>query len=129
MGRQLAYCAKFDQLPVAMKAVKPTVFVAVPRVYEKIRQAVEGEVGCVAGEAEDFELGAGSGEGASGGDSGGKDAECAELEDCEQAGVLEDSRGVWRARRRCLSRVGRRWGWIRRDGLRMWGFGSLKGMG
>jgi long-chain acyl-CoA synthetase len=42
-GARLAYCAKFDQLPVAMKTVKPTVFVAVPRVYEKIRQAVEGK--------------------------------------------------------------------------------------
>jgi long-chain acyl-CoA synthetase len=39
----LAYCAKFDQLPAAMKAVKPTIFVAVPRVFEKIRQAVEGK--------------------------------------------------------------------------------------
>jgi long-chain acyl-CoA synthetase len=42
-GAQLAYCPKFDLLPAAMKAVKPTVFVAVPRVYEKIRQAVEGK--------------------------------------------------------------------------------------
>ena len=39
----LAYCPKFDQLPGAMKAVQPTIFVAVPRVYEKIRQAVEGK--------------------------------------------------------------------------------------
>ena len=39
----LAYCPKFDRLPAAMKAVKPTIFVAVPRVYEKIRQAVEGK--------------------------------------------------------------------------------------
>ena len=39
----VAYCAKFDQLPVAMKFVKPTIIVAVPRVYEKIRQAVEGK--------------------------------------------------------------------------------------
>ena len=42
-GTQLAYCPKFDQLAAAMKEVKPTVFVAVPRVYEKIRQAVEGK--------------------------------------------------------------------------------------
>jgi long-chain acyl-CoA synthetase len=42
-GAKVAYCPKFDQLPVAMKAVKPTILVAVPRVYEKIRQAVEGK--------------------------------------------------------------------------------------
>ncbi len=42
-GVRLAYCAKFDQLPAAMKSVNPTIFVAVPRVYEKIRQAVEGK--------------------------------------------------------------------------------------
>lgn len=42
-GTRLAYCAKFDQLPEAMKIVQPTIFVAVPRVYEKIRQAVEAK--------------------------------------------------------------------------------------
>ncbi|MCU1224482.1 MAG: AMP-dependent synthetase and ligase [Edaphobacter sp.] len=42
-GTKLAYCSKFDLLPAAMKAVQPTIFVAVPRVYEKIRQAVEGK--------------------------------------------------------------------------------------
>lgn len=42
-GTKLAYCAKFDLLPAAMKAVQPTIFVGVPRVYEKIRQAVEGK--------------------------------------------------------------------------------------
>ncbi len=40
-GAQVAYCAQFDKLPQAMKEVRPTVFVGVPRVYEKIRQAVE----------------------------------------------------------------------------------------
>jgi long-chain acyl-CoA synthetase len=42
-GARLAYCPKFEHLPKAMKAVQPTIFVAVPRVYEKIRQAVEAK--------------------------------------------------------------------------------------
>ena len=37
----VAYCGSFDRLPAAMAAVKPTVFVGVPRVYEKFRQEVE----------------------------------------------------------------------------------------
>src|ERR1700755_2839496 len=41
-GVKLAYCPRFEKLPDAMKVVQPTIFVAVPRVYEKIRQAVEG---------------------------------------------------------------------------------------
>jgi long-chain acyl-CoA synthetase len=40
-GVQVAYCSKFDTLPQAMKEIRPTVFVGVPRVFEKIRQAVE----------------------------------------------------------------------------------------
>jgi long-chain acyl-CoA synthetase len=39
----LAHCPHFNQISVAMKQVKPTLLVAVPRVYEKIRQAVEGK--------------------------------------------------------------------------------------
>jgi len=39
----LAYCPKFDSIRDAMQAIKPTIFVAVPRVYEKIRQGVEGK--------------------------------------------------------------------------------------
>src|SRR6266702_187722 len=42
-GSTLAYCPTFDQIKAAMEAVKPTIFVAVPRVYEKIRQGVEGK--------------------------------------------------------------------------------------
>lgn len=37
----VAYCPGFDKLPAAMKNVHPTVFVAVPRVYEKVRQETE----------------------------------------------------------------------------------------
>jgi long-chain acyl-CoA synthetase len=40
-GSQVAYCSQFDKLPQAMKEIRPTVLVGVPRVYEKIRQAVE----------------------------------------------------------------------------------------
>jgi long-chain acyl-CoA synthetase len=40
-GVQVAYCSQFDKLPQAMRQVRPTVFVGVPRVFEKIRQEVE----------------------------------------------------------------------------------------
>jgi long-chain acyl-CoA synthetase len=40
-GAQVAYCSQFENLIVALKQVRPTVFVGVPRVYEKIRQGVE----------------------------------------------------------------------------------------
>lgn len=40
-GAQVIYCSQFDKLPQAMREVRPTVFVGVPRVYEKIRQEVE----------------------------------------------------------------------------------------
>jgi long-chain acyl-CoA synthetase len=40
-GAQVAYCTQFDKLAEAMKEIRPTVIVGVPRVYEKIRQAVE----------------------------------------------------------------------------------------
>jgi long-chain acyl-CoA synthetase len=40
-GAQVAYCSQFDKLPIAMKEVRPTVIVGVPRVYEKVRQGVE----------------------------------------------------------------------------------------
>jgi long-chain acyl-CoA synthetase len=40
-GAQVAYCSKFDNMPQAMREIRPTVFVGVPRVFEKIRQEVE----------------------------------------------------------------------------------------
>ena len=94
-GATMAYCPKFDQLAAAMEAVRPTILVAVPRVYEKIRQGVEGK--SHRGEEADSELGAGGGQGAPAGDADGQAAGRAELEAGGQAGVLEDSRGVWRA--------------------------------
>jgi long-chain acyl-CoA synthetase len=44
-GVQVAYCSKFDKLPEAMREIRPTVFVGVPRVFEKIRQTVESRAG------------------------------------------------------------------------------------
>jgi long-chain acyl-CoA synthetase len=42
-GASLAYCPKFDRLAPTMKAIRPIIFLAVPRVYEKIKQGVEGK--------------------------------------------------------------------------------------
>ena len=35
-GVTLAYCPFFEQLPQSLLEVQPTIFIAVPRVYEKI---------------------------------------------------------------------------------------------
>lgn len=40
-GVTLAYCPFFEQLPQTLQEVKPTIFIAVPRVYEKIFLQVE----------------------------------------------------------------------------------------
>ncbi len=47
-GATLAYCGHFDRLPGALTTVQPTVFVAVPRVYEKIRDEVQRRAGAKA---------------------------------------------------------------------------------
>jgi long-chain acyl-CoA synthetase len=39
-GATIAYCPGFDMLPQYMTEVRPTIFVGVPRVYEKIRDKV-----------------------------------------------------------------------------------------
>jgi long-chain acyl-CoA synthetase len=44
-GATLAYCPKIGDLAPAMAAVRPTIFVAVPRVLEKIRQGIERKSG------------------------------------------------------------------------------------
>ena len=40
-GVALAYCPFLEELPQALREVQPIIFVAVPRVYEKIRMQVE----------------------------------------------------------------------------------------
>lgn len=44
-GVTLAYCPFIDQLPQTLLEVEPTIFVAVPRVYEKIHGQVELKAG------------------------------------------------------------------------------------
>jgi long-chain acyl-CoA synthetase len=40
-GVTIAYCPFFEDLPQALQETRPTIIVAVPRVYEKVRQEVE----------------------------------------------------------------------------------------
>ncbi len=44
-GVTIAYCADFNQLPQMLQEAKPTIIVAVPRVYEKVRQEAERRAG------------------------------------------------------------------------------------
>jgi long-chain acyl-CoA synthetase len=44
-GVTIAYCPNFDMLRDMLQEVKPTIIVSVPRVYEKVRQAVEQKAG------------------------------------------------------------------------------------
>ena len=44
-GVTIAYCPSFDLLPQYLTEVRPTIFVGVPRVYEKIRNKVRQETG------------------------------------------------------------------------------------
>ena len=44
-GVTIVYCAVFDQLPQMLQDAKPTIIVAVPRVYEKVRQEAERRAG------------------------------------------------------------------------------------
>jgi long-chain acyl-CoA synthetase len=44
-GVTIVYCAVFDQLPQMLQEAKPTIIVAVPRVYEKVRAEAERRAG------------------------------------------------------------------------------------
>jgi long-chain acyl-CoA synthetase len=44
-GVTIAYCPNFDMLQAMLQEIKPTIIVSVPRVYEKVRQAVEQKAG------------------------------------------------------------------------------------
>ena len=44
-GVTIVYCAVFDQLPQMLLEAKPTIIVAVPRVYEKVRGEAERSAG------------------------------------------------------------------------------------
>jgi long-chain acyl-CoA synthetase len=44
-GVSIAYCSRFEDLPRALQQVRPTVFIAVPRVLEKIYNQVQLRVG------------------------------------------------------------------------------------
>jgi len=44
-GVTIAYCPFFDKLPQMLQEVRPTIIVAVPRVYEKVRQEAERKAG------------------------------------------------------------------------------------
>jgi long-chain acyl-CoA synthetase len=39
-GATVAYCSQFEQLPQVLREARPTIFIGVPRVYEKVRQEV-----------------------------------------------------------------------------------------
>ena len=56
-GATVAYCSNFERLPQTMTTFRPSVFVAVPRVYEKIRQEVERRVLAFPCQSEDAPLG------------------------------------------------------------------------
>jgi long-chain acyl-CoA synthetase len=40
-GASIAYCPNFDDLPRTLQEIRPTIFIGVPRVYEKVHNQVE----------------------------------------------------------------------------------------
>ena len=90
--------AQFDRLPQAMREIKPTVFVGVPRVYEKIRQEVERRAAESAGEETPAQICRPHWRETSRGCLRRRPAFFASLETCQQAGVRQGPRSLRRPR-------------------------------
>jgi acyl-CoA synthetase (AMP-forming)/AMP-acid ligase II len=96
-GVTLAYVSAIDQLPQALLEVRPTIFVGVPRVYEKVHAQVDIK-------AKGFpkkwiyRLGDVGGAGTSREDSRRSDAVVVGLEAVQLAGLFESARGHGRTR-------------------------------
>jgi long-subunit acyl-CoA synthetase (AMP-forming) len=79
-----------------MKAVKPTIFLAVPRVFEKVRQATEHKATGLRGKIFNWALATGKKHRKE--IMAGKQPSSLALEAGQQAGLFQAARGLWRAR-------------------------------
>jgi long-chain acyl-CoA synthetase len=96
MAVQLAYCREVRPAAGGDEGGEADdLCLAVPRVYEKIRQG-GGKSRASPVKKKILKWALGRGQEASGGDAGGQDAVGGLLEAGGQAGVQQDSRGVWR---------------------------------
>ena len=95
-GATLAYCGHFDRLPAALTSIQPTVFVAVPRVYEKIRDVVERRAAQQTHGQEALYLGSRHRPPSSGRNSPGADALFPPLAPGRSFGFQESQAGLWR---------------------------------
>ena len=59
-GCVLAYVGRVDRLPKAMQEIKPTIMVAVPRVFERVRHSAEAKASGVKGKIFRWALGVGA---------------------------------------------------------------------
>ena len=125
----MAYCASFDKLPAAMAAVKPTVIVGVPRVYEKFRQEVERRASLSDMKQRMLKWAIAS---------GAKHRETIARGEQPALGELEAGESVSSTKNCALGSAvacatllpgARRWGWIRRTGLPSAGIRILEGYG
>jgi long-chain acyl-CoA synthetase len=96
-GAQVAYCSQFDKLPQAMREIRPTVLVGVPRVYEKIRQAVEQKSAASPVKKRILAWAVGWARSTSRYGLRRRKPTSAAVEAGQQAGLLQGARGIWRA--------------------------------